>query len=156
MKNIQEEAYETKDVCDQDKVIEFLKEITKENAANNTAILACFDKNQKSKIYSTAITPDSIPSLIKKSENILRFIKEFNNELKIEILELLAIKYDSLTIESIISKNKHYFEEYIVKTVDELIEDGYLEDHHNEIKISPKGWQTYVTLGQLVYNFMEG
>lgn len=147
----------TSSFCGHDEILDSLKVWCKQMDVNERCVIAGYNHNNRDKnfsFYSTTITPDILPKVIKNKDSMVQYYKKLMDVDIINILEILCYKLISATVEELSLKLK-CSEDSLKGKIQTLLECGFVDNKDGMLKANAIGWQFYCVAGHIYYNNVE-
>lgn len=144
-------------VCGHDVVLNYMQKLCNERDSKSIAIMAGWERGEQNKWYSTTITSECLPYLIRNVETIKNYLEPILDVNTLRVLQYLSIECENASLEKI-SKKLDIAVDEITTIIEKLIEQKViLEMKDNEIEnkwcITVRGWHTYIVLAHLSFNY---
>ncbi|WP_102399663.1 hypothetical protein [Haloimpatiens massiliensis] len=147
----------TSSFCGHDEILDSLKAWCKQMDVNERCVIAGYNHNNREKnfsFYSTTITPDILPKVLKNKESMIEYYKKLMDVDIINILEFLCYKVILATLEELSLKLK-CSEDSLKEKIQTLLKCGFIENKEGILKVTALGWQFYCVAGHIYYNNAE-
>lgn len=139
--------------CGHDVIIENLRSSARRLGQNGRAVLAGWQENRGGSNpwwYSTTVTPDILPYVIKSVANLVRVLELFSKSYVLEMVKVLFENENGLH-EAELSNVLNLTKDELNRITSTLIDQGYISESSQQYVLTFKGWQFFIVISHLIW-----